>query len=77
MSNLAQNSYKLYIAGFLMENPIVWKGLKFYPTPRVGRSREKPSFVHQSGTQLNNMALKTTLSLSECLQTILILNFNT
>ena len=57
-----------------MENPIVWKGLKFYPTPRVGRSRENPSFVHQSGTKLNNMASKTFLSLSECLQTIFILN---
>ena len=70
MSNLAQNPYKLYIAGFLMENPVVWKDLEFHPTLRVGRSREKPYFVHQSGTQLNNIASKTTLLLLECLQTI-------
>ncbi len=58
MSNLAQNPYKLYIAGFVMKNPVVWKGLKFYPTPRVGRSREKHIFVHQSDSYLFNMASK-------------------
>ncbi len=76
MSKFAQNPNKLYIAGFVMENPDVWTDLKFYPTPGVGRSRKKPYFVHLSGTKLINMALKIALSLLKCLQTIFILNFN-
>ncbi len=60
-----------------MKNPVVWKDLKFYPTPRVGRGREKHIFVHQSYSNLFNIASKTTLSLSEWFQTIIYLNFNT